>query len=165
MSRSASSNLPDPLVAGIGFVAQVPAALTAFGLRLPALAFQAAQTARQRYDEYLRIGAAVLGLDEDQDGQQEPEEADAEGGGAPVAPFERTPFEAAAADRVEPPASSPDARDLPLENYSALTLGQIRARMARLSADEVRQLRDYEAAHGRRLPVLTMLENRLAKLG
>ncbi len=54
---------------------------------------------------------------------------------------------------------------LPLEDYDHLTLGSLRARLARLDAVALVQLRDYERAHAHRLPVLTMLENRLAKIG
>lgn len=54
---------------------------------------------------------------------------------------------------------------LPLEDYDHLTLGSLRARLPRLDAVALVQLRDYERAHAHRLPVLTMLENRLAKIG
>jgi hypothetical protein len=53
---------------------------------------------------------------------------------------------------------------LPLEDYDHLTLGSLRARLPRLDAVALVQLRDYERAHAHRLPVLTMLENRIAKL-
>ena len=53
---------------------------------------------------------------------------------------------------------------LPLEDYDHLTLGSLRARLSKLDAVTLVQLRDYERAHANRLPVLTMLENRIAKL-
>lgn len=53
---------------------------------------------------------------------------------------------------------------LPLEDFDHLTLGSLRARLPRLDAVALVQLRDYERAHANRLPVLTMLENRIAKL-
>ena len=53
---------------------------------------------------------------------------------------------------------------LPLEDYDHLTLGSLRARLPRLDAVSLVQLRDYERAHANRLPVLTMLENRIAKV-
>ncbi|HEX8002325.1 MAG TPA: hypothetical protein VF519_06485 [Mycobacteriales bacterium] len=54
--------------------------------------------------------------------------------------------------------------ELPLEDYDHLTLGSLRARLPKLDAVALVQLRDYERAHAHRLPVLTMLENRLAKI-
>lgn len=51
-----------------------------------------------------------------------------------------------------------------MDNFSELSLPQLRARMARLSPAQLAELRDYESAHGRRLPVLNLLENRIAKL-
>ncbi|HVF05124.1 MAG TPA: hypothetical protein VNA20_09805 [Frankiaceae bacterium] len=53
---------------------------------------------------------------------------------------------------------------LPLEDYDHLTLGSLRARLSKLDAVSLVQLRDYERAHANRLPVLTMLENRIARL-
>ena len=53
---------------------------------------------------------------------------------------------------------------LPLEDYDHLTLGSLRARLSRLDVVSLVQLRDYERAHAHRLPVLTMIENRIAKV-
>jgi hypothetical protein len=53
---------------------------------------------------------------------------------------------------------------LPLDDYDHLTLGSLRARLAKLDVVALVQLRDYERAHAHRLPVLTMLENRIAKV-
>lgn len=54
--------------------------------------------------------------------------------------------------------------ELPLEDYDHLTIGSLRARLARLDAVALAQLRDYERMHANRLPVITMLDNRLAKI-
>ena len=53
---------------------------------------------------------------------------------------------------------------LPLEDYDHLTLGSLRARLPKLDAVALVQLRDYERAHANRLSVVTMLENRIAKV-
>jgi hypothetical protein len=70
---------------------------------------------------------------------------------------------------IDAAAAAPGATlshdELPLEDYDHLTLGSLRARLAKLDAVALVQLRDYERAHAHRLPVLTMLENRLAKIG
>lgn len=53
---------------------------------------------------------------------------------------------------------------LPLDDYDHLTLGSLRARLPKLDVIALTQLRDYERVHANRLPVLTMLDNRIAKL-
>jgi hypothetical protein len=54
--------------------------------------------------------------------------------------------------------------ELPLPDYDHLTLPSLRARLARLDVVSLMQIRDYEKAHANRLPVITMLENRIAKV-
>ncbi|MCW2615769.1 MAG: hypothetical protein JWN08_2763, partial [Frankiales bacterium] len=57
-----------------------------------------------------------------------------------------------------------DHDDLPLPDYDHLTLGAVRGRMRSLDLPQLVQLRDYEKAKANRLPVVTMLDNRIAKL-
>jgi hypothetical protein len=45
-----------------------------------------------------------------------------------------------------------------------MTLGSLRGRLRSLSTEQLVQVRDYEKAHANRLPVVTMLDNRIAKL-
>lgn len=54
--------------------------------------------------------------------------------------------------------------DLPLEDFDHLTVPSLRGRLRTLELPQLVQLRDYEQAHGHRLPVLTLLDNRIAKL-
>jgi hypothetical protein len=54
--------------------------------------------------------------------------------------------------------------DLPLPDFDHQTVPQLRGRLRSLSLAQLVQLRDYEQAHGARLPVLTLLDNRIAKL-
>jgi hypothetical protein len=54
--------------------------------------------------------------------------------------------------------------DLPLEDFDHLTVPSLRGRLRTLELPQLIQLRDYEQAHGARLPVLTLLDNRIAKL-
>ncbi len=54
--------------------------------------------------------------------------------------------------------------DLPLEDYDHLTLGSLRGRLRSLDVEQLVRLRSYEKAHANRLPVVTMLDNRIAKL-
>jgi hypothetical protein len=54
--------------------------------------------------------------------------------------------------------------DLPLPDYDHMTLGSLRGRLRSLTVDQLVQVRDYEKAHADRLPVVTLLDNRIAKL-
>jgi hypothetical protein len=54
--------------------------------------------------------------------------------------------------------------DLPLPDYDHMTLGSLRGRMRSLDLPQLIQVRDYEKAHADRLPIVTMLDNRIAKL-
>jgi hypothetical protein len=58
--------------------------------------------------------------------------------------------------------SSLDRGDLPLPDYDHLTLGELPTRIGSLDAPALRQLVAYEREHGDRLPVVQVLERRLA---
>jgi hypothetical protein len=53
---------------------------------------------------------------------------------------------------------------LPVPNYEELSHASLRARLRKLTAPEVKQLREYEAAHKSRAEILKMYDNRIAKL-
>jgi len=57
-----------------------------------------------------------------------------------------------------------DREDLPLPDFDHLTLGAVRGSMRSLDLSQLVQLRDYEKDKGNRLPIVTMLDNRIAKL-
>jgi len=59
---------------------------------------------------------------------------------------------------------SPHHDELPLPDYDHLTVGDLASRVRSLSADELRRLIDYERAHGDRLPVVTVLDQRMDQL-
>jgi hypothetical protein len=91
------------------------------------------------------------------------------GSGAARPPVPSVPAAGSAARvRVEQAAPVPGAilehDRLPLDDFDHLTLPQLRGRIRRLDEVALAQLRDYERAHGDRLPVLTLLENRIAAL-
>jgi hypothetical protein len=75
------------------------------------------------------------------------------------APAEVPPREA-----VDAPPRDIAAADLPLPDYDHLTLASLRARLVRLDLESLTLIREYEKAHANRLPVMTMLENRIAKV-
>ncbi len=64
---------------------------------------------------------------------------------------------ASTAGAAHPAESDPT----PLPNYDRLTLAQVRARLTKLSADDLAALLEHERTHAARAPYLTMLENRL----
>jgi hypothetical protein len=57
-----------------------------------------------------------------------------------------------------------DAYELPLPDYDGMTLGALRGRLRSLDMQQLVVLRDYEKSKAHRLPVITMLDNRIAKL-
>ena len=57
-----------------------------------------------------------------------------------------------------------DAVELPLPDYDHMTLGSLRGRLRSLDMQQLVQLRDYEKSHADRLPVVTLFDNRIAKL-
>ena len=59
---------------------------------------------------------------------------------------------------------TPERADLPIEDYDALTLGDLRGRLRSLTVNELVLVRAYEVAHAHRLPVVTLMDNRIAKL-
>lgn len=58
---------------------------------------------------------------------------------------------------VDPAAGGPNA----LPGYAELTIPQLRARLRRLSADDLRAVLEWETAHGNRPAYVTMLTNRI----
>lgn len=67
-------------------------------------------------------------------------------------------------DRLAIP--EPESRDeLPIPDFDNITLGALRARLRNLTLEQLVTLREWEQAHAHRLPVLTTLDNRIAKLG
>jgi hypothetical protein len=49
-----------------------------------------------------------------------------------------------------------------LPGYAGMTIPQLRARLRKLSAEDLRALLEYETAHGNRPPFVTMLSNRIS---
>jgi hypothetical protein len=54
--------------------------------------------------------------------------------------------------------------DLPLANFDQMSPASLRGRLRTLDLGALAKLRTYEKAHANRLQVVTMLENRMAKL-
>lgn len=62
---------------------------------------------------------------------------------------------------VEEPES---VHDLPIPDFDEVSLGSLRARLRSLSLEDLVVLREWEKAHAHRLPVVTLLDNRIAKV-
>lgn len=60
--------------------------------------------------------------------------------------------------------SAPSVEDLAVPTYDELTLPSIRARLRKLTMEQVRDLRAYEVAHQGRPEFIKMYDNRIAKL-
>ena len=63
-----------------------------------------------------------------------------------------------------PPLGALAEDDLPVPDYDRLTHASLRARLRKLTAAQVEMLREYEAANAGREELITMYDNRLAKL-
>jgi hypothetical protein len=90
---------------------------------------------------------------------------------APAAAAEVAPTAAEATAAAEAPAAAEataaaeaPAAELPLPNYDDLSIASLRARLRNLSAQQLRQLIEYEKGHADRADVITMFERRIAKL-
>jgi hypothetical protein len=76
----------------------------------------------------------------------------------------------AVTDKVEQVAATldvdePETRDeLPIPDFDNISLGSLRGRLRSLSLEQLVVLREWEQAHAHRLPVLTLLDNRIAKI-
>jgi hypothetical protein len=62
------------------------------------------------------------------------------------------------------PSPPVEPADLPVADYDALSLASLRARLRGLDVAQLQLLADYERAHGSRADIVTMFENRIAKL-
>lgn len=58
----------------------------------------------------------------------------------------------------------PQHDDLPLPDYDHLPVGVLASKITGLDGTGLQRLLDYERAHGNRLPVVQVLENRLEAL-
>ncbi|WP_150245370.1 hypothetical protein [Nocardiopsis quinghaiensis] len=60
--------------------------------------------------------------------------------------------------------AAPSAEDLAVPTYDELTLPSVRARLRKLTIEQVRDLRAYEVAHQGRSEFIKMYDNRISKL-
>jgi hypothetical protein len=186
--------IPAPLraVAGLAAVAvdearRLPNRLASLPVVALGAALQASMRVQQRYAELIGRGDQVLSgmreaeeqppwahFDEDEpnpNGKAAVFRQDADGWAFADEEIAEVAEDAAAYDEYMPadapqPAAEPAAGGdpLPLANYDRLSLPQLRARLAKLSAEDLSALLAHERQHEGRPPYLTMLENRLNRV-
>jgi hypothetical protein len=59
---------------------------------------------------------------------------------------------------------APTRDELPIADFDGVSVPSLRSRLRTLTLADLAILREYEQAHAHRLPVVTMLDNRIAKL-
>ena len=174
---SVTESIPKPIAAGVGLAAELPAVL----VKLPGMLVMKGLELVGRYEELARTGAELLAgrqpaedlLGEEGDGPVEADEfADypqIDGWGtvveAPPALADdpaAAPLVRAARDREVAPDAAVSRIDLPIDDYDSLSAAALRARVGALSEAQLRVVRDYEAAHAKRLTVLQLLERKIA---
>jgi hypothetical protein len=84
--------------------------------------------------------------------------------GAPGAATAEADAAVVDAVRTEKIPVAPTRDDLPIADFDSVSIPSLRSRLRSLSVADLAMLREYEQAHAHRLPVITMLDNRLAKL-
>lgn len=107
-------------------------------------------------------------LETEPDAEPDLTEPEPDAGAAPgpvlVEPFVPAPDPVISAEVHDAAGPVVDHADLPLADFDHMTLGQLRGKLRSLSEVELVQLRDYEKAHANRLPITTMLDNRITKV-
>jgi hypothetical protein len=84
--------------------------------------------------------------------------------GAPGAATAEADAAVAEAVQTEHIPVAPTRDELPIADFDSVSLPSLRSRLRTLSVADLAILREYEQAHAHRLPVVTMLDNRIAKL-
>jgi hypothetical protein len=84
--------------------------------------------------------------------------------GAPGAATAEADAAVVEAVRTEGIPVAPTRDDLPITDFDSVSIPSLRSRLRSLSVADLAVLREYEQDHAHRLPVITMLDNRLAKL-
>lgn len=122
------------------------------------------EAVRREYDALAERGVAVVSRLRPPAAGQEPAAAAVDAGAPGTAAGVVERAERQVHDDGVTSGAELDHEELPLRDFDHLTLGSLRGRLRRLSLADLVQLRDYELAHAVRLPIVTMLDNRIAKL-
>ncbi|MGH3745435.1 MAG: hypothetical protein ACRDTP_11295 [Mycobacteriales bacterium] len=182
LPRSLAESLPKPLAAGIGLAAELPAVVVKIPQALVMKGFELAG----RYEELARTGAELVAgasrEDVPDDGDEFADYPSIEGWGSAalraVDPMAEpadddvpaaladdpaaAPLVRAAEDRATEPTVVVSREDLPIDDYDSLSAAALRSKVGALSVSQLASVRDYEAAHAKRLTVLQLLERKIA---
>jgi hypothetical protein len=88
----------------------------------------------------------------------------AKAAGAPGAATAEADAAVADAVQTEQIPVAPTRDELPIADFDSVSVPSLRSRLRTLTVADLAILREYEQAHAHRLPVVTMLDNRIAKL-
>ena len=150
-------------------VARVPFTLAKLPVVGDSRALELPGSIRRRYDELAERGLSTFAAFRG----PLPAERAADGrygtdGAEPAGTEPRDDIVTRAVEAVEAAEQQPglevDRAELPIPDFDHLTVGSLRGRLRSLDLAELQALRRYEQEHAKRLPILTMLENRIAKL-
>lgn len=154
------TDLPKPLLATLGALSEarrLPAHAMTFGITLLNLSYKAREDYAALVARGERVVHEVLGGGETADERAVPPAP------APVVPKESAVVLDAVA-HVEDPLDRPRTQPEPLPGYDAMSLGALRGRLRALSTRDLQRVLTYEKAHLARVPMITLVEHRLAKL-
>ncbi|HUR15616.1 MAG TPA: hypothetical protein VM097_14175 [Mycobacteriales bacterium] len=154
------TDVPKPLLAALGALAEVrrlPAHLMSAGVTVLGASYKLREDYAALAARGEKVVAEVFG------GGETPDESAVPPQPEPVSEVESAVVLDAVA-HVEDPLDRPRTLPEPLEGYDGMTLGALRGRLRSLTTQDLEQVVAYERAHAHRIPVVTMLEHRIAKL-
>lgn len=165
-----TSTLGSLVGAGAGVAARVVGTAASLVFRLPetlvtAVAQRRALSPYDSTDDVSRPAATPLSPGEGRPARQGADTDHEADGLTPERAHEVAARTLAEAERRDDPAvHEHPTDDLPVPGWNELTVAAIRQRLRTLSRDDITALLAYERDHGERQPVVTALENRLARL-
>jgi hypothetical protein len=154
------TDVPKPLLAALGALAEARR-LPAHAMSLGVTLLSASYTLREDYAALAVRGERVV--TELFGGGETPAEPAVPPAPEPVLAEESVVVTDAVA-HVADPLDTPRTLPEPLEGYDGMTLGALRGRLRSLTPEDLERTLQYERAHAHRIPVVTLLEHRLAKL-
>ena len=178
MSSRTSKPIPTPVAAALGIVPtlldgarRIPGKAVVLPVLAVSIALNTLETVKKEYDELAergeRLVTRLLGGSSDEPADRVEDAVAAPGTALQKVTTAASPEVVATVEAVAASVTAPEVTahsQLPLPDYDHMTLGSLRGRLRSLTVSELVQVRDYEKDHGHRLPVITLLDHRIAKL-